>query len=463
MIIDWLNSWDKTKSPDWAQAELTNWYLVANQRGKLPLAAMPSPGALLFSSNAGSVWRGLHRYNSILYGVLDNIFYKILSDGTLVALGVLSTSTGRVRFAHITNQIVMIDGTKGYHFAVNTVTFQIIPDPDFLGNANSITSQDEYFIVNNPGTPFITYSDISNGLSWNALNLLQKNGMAQNVTAVKSIYPYIWIFGESSMEPYFNSGTPFERDNTGTLKVGILAEAADTVALCTDSMFFLAANESGGYQVMRAKPGSAVSVSHNISYQLKQVTDLTDAFGYVYLQEDMEFYCLTIPSISTTFNYNITTQSWNKQESLISASYTRHIANCYTFCYGKQIIGDFQSGNLYYMDTDTYTENGTRIRRTLVTYPFYKESLNITGNRLIVEFETAVGTDAQVDISFSKDNGHNYTLFTPSRSVSNTPGKRALIYDRLGSSRQWNFKVQTTMTGKCVMLGAIGDFRVGVN
>jgi len=458
--IDFLNSWDKTKSVDWAQAELTNWYLQGNKRGKLPLAAYPCPGTSVFSAGTGTSWRGLYEYNGVLYGVLDSTFYSIGSDGTKTTLGTLSTSSGRVRFANITDQILLVDGTAGYLFIVSTSSFSAISDVDFPFTTTSITAQDEYFIAAVPGTPRVVYSDISDGTSWNALNLLQKSGISQNVIAVKSLYPYIWFIGTTSLEPYFNSGAPFERDNTGVLRIGMPTNAVDTVAVSTTSMFFVSKNASGGIQIIQAQPGNFASVSTEISYQLKQVTDLTGSFAYTYMQEDNEYYTVTFPASNLTFDYNITTKSWNKRESYVGGQYTRHIGNCYAFCYNKQIIGDYQSGNLYYMDSDAQTENGTAIRRTLVTYPFFKDTKYITIDRLIMESESGVGNNSTIDLYLSTDGGHTFNQRSPSRTIGTTYGARSLLYDRIGSARQWVFKVQTTMTDKCILLGATGDYRV---
>jgi len=213
VLIDWLNSWDVSKSIDWNQAELTNWYLQANKRGKLPLAAYPTPGTTLFSAGSGSSCRGGFKYNDILYVVIDNKLYSVTNTGTKTELGTLTTSFGHLgknKWASITNQIIVIDGSHGYHYDTSTLTFTQISDVDFPNNATSITAQDDYFFLSKPNSPVVTYSDLSNGLSYNALNIIQKNRIASNVTGVVSVHGQVNFIGSDSIEPYFNSGAPFD-------------------------------------------------------------------------------------------------------------------------------------------------------------------------------------------------------------------------------------------------------------
>lgn len=459
MLIDWLNSYDKSKSPDWNQAQLINWYLVANKRGKLPLAAMPTPGTVLFSSGSGSSNRGGYEYNDILYTVIDNKFYSVDSSGVKTELGTLNTSTGRVKMANITNQINIIDGTNGYNYNTNTTTFSVISDVNFPDTATSITAMDDYFLVSRPNSPIVNYCDVSDGLTWNALNIFQKNRIAQNVVAVKALHGQIWVCGGTSIEPYFNSGAPFERSQDSILKIGVVN--ADTMCAASDSsMYMLAKQSGGGFRVVQAKQDQFGSVSDFISADLKNITTVSDAFAYIYEQEEHEFYVLTFPTNGLTFCYDITTQSWHGRQSFVAGNYTRHISNWAVGCYNKVIIGDYQSGNLYAMDSNVFTEDSIPIRRKLITYPFYSEGKNITGNQLQVLFESGVGTGSLVDVSFSKDDGHTFISFSPTRDIGTEFGTRALLYNRLGASRSWQFQVQTTMITKPIMYGAVGDFKV---
>lgn len=461
-LIDWLNSWDESKSIDWNQAKLVNWYLQANKRGKLPLAAYPTPGTTLFSSNSGSSCRGGFVYNEVPYVVIDSKLYSIASDGTKTELGTLTTSTGHLgmnKWAAITNQIIVIDGAHGYHYNTQTATFTQISDVDFPNTATSITAQDEYFLVSQPNSPTVTYSDISNGLSWNALNIIQKNRIAGNVTGVVASHGQVLFIAKDNIEPYFNSGAPFERSQDSLLYVG--SQYVETCCVASDaSVLMMVDQKGGGVRVVYAKQDQYASISDTIDYKLKTITTKSDAFAYIYEQEGQEFYVLTFPTLGITLVYNITTQSWHEMQSYVASAYTRHISNFIISCYGKIIIGDYQSGNLYYLDSDVYTENNTAIKRQLTTYPFYSEGKQVTGSRLEILFETDVGSNGVVDVSISKDSGHTFVA-RDSLTIGNA-GTRTYL-DRLGSSRQWVFHCETTMTNKCIMMGAIGDFRVGVN
>ena len=199
-----------------------------------------------------------------------------------------------------------------------------------------------------------------------------------------------------------------------------------------------------------------------IDYQISTFTTISDAQAYVHEHEGHEFYVITFPTAGRTFAYDSTTDTWHERQSYISGQYTRHISNCHASCYGKSIVGDYQSGKLYYYNATNYTENDVAIRRIIVTHPFYKEGKQMTCPRLQLEFETAVGSSPEFDLAVSKDGGHTFSTKSPTKNLGSTTdyGKR-IYWDQLGLARQWSFKLTTTMTSRFVLLGAIARFNIG--
>lgn len=547
MIFDFLNSWDKSKSIDWNQAQLTNWYLMENKRGKLPLAAYPTPGLSLFSAIPGNCVRAEYQYQEIAYAVVDNGFYTINSNGVYTKLGTLLTSTGICQIANIANQLMIIDSSWGYNYNTLTNTFtrvlnlndgQIVqsvtiatsgsgyvnPTVSFTGgggsgatgtvqfangqisgviitnpgmnytaaptvvfsdsvgtgavataniDANSlptalqsVTAQDEMFLVSSPNSGTIFFSNIGDGTMWNPLNFFSKDRYAENVQCIFALYGYIYVVGTDTTELYYNDGvSPWSLVSPGVIQTGTAAPYSVATAtgsraqfLQQSSAFWLAKRKGGGCQVIETRANQYYLVSKDIDYQLKKMTSISDAFAYVYEQEGQEFYVLTFPTDGYTFTYNITTQSWNGRNSYVNGNYTRHLSNCYMFAYNKQLVGDYQSGNIYYMDTDTFTENGTPIQRTLVTYPLFKEDRYLTIDRLILEWGTPTTSDS-FQIYYSVDGGFTFTEILPVPTISNVPGTR-YVFDRLGSSRVWVFMIQTTMEVSPIFMGAVGETRV---
>ena len=193
------------------------------------------------------------------------------------------------------------------------------------------------------------------------------------------------------------------------------------------------------------------------------MTSFTDAFAFSYTQEGHTFYVLTFPTDNRTFVYDMTTGLWHERASLDTGSQVRWRANCYAFFNNKHYVGDYNSGKIYQLDTETYTENSAVITRTRVT-PLLVEQMNkrLTLGRLQIDFETAVGSSTTVTLELSTDGGNTYgTDLTRTISSSSTDYNKRSLWNRLGSYRNVTFKLTTSSTNRIVVLGAEADIIVG--
>jgi hypothetical protein len=474
MLVDFLNSWDKSKSIDESQAELINWYLVPQARGKFPLIACPTPGMTLFSSISGSVNRGGYFWQGSLYTVVDDKLYSIhgvTGAASLVYTGI--DGTGLVRFKS-NDESLLIVGDSAYSYVKTSPPVIKIADlfPGVVTTKSSVGFLDDYFLLSqNVGIVLgilssgiiIRYSDVGDVNSWPALNFFSKTDTGEGVVSMIVFRSEIWVLGQRSGGVFFNSGAPFERSPGTSFEMGTPSPFSPVIA--NNNLHFLGQTRSGGPQFVRMNGYIPEKISNTSIDELLgtySATDLLETFGYSYLQEGQEFIVWTIPNQNITLVYNTTTKSWHQWQSNINGTYGRHRSNWAVNAYGKVLMGDSQSGNIYVLDSSAYTEAGTAIRRKLTTYPFYKQGNMIFGDRLILELETGVGTSPQIDLAISKDGNHTFTTKSPTRNLGSSTNYGArLVYNRLGSSRQFAFQVTTTMTDRCVLLGATGEFRVG--
>ncbi|MCK4826848.1 hypothetical protein KA005_64530, partial [bacterium] len=135
---------------------------------------------------------------------------------------------------------------------------------------------------------------------------------------------------------------------------------------------------------------------------------------------------------------------------------------------GKTLIGDRSNGKIYYLDMDTYTDNGlpiTRVRRTQI---INKEKVNVIHNRVEVEFEPGIGLDVaagvdgqdpQATLKWSDDGGNTWSN---GRSVDigeyQKYGTRA-IWRRLGKSRNRIYELTVEEPVKIVLIGAYSNIK----
>lgn len=472
MLIDFLGPYDVSKSIDSNQSELTNWYLTLDTQSviglpktKSPILAYPTPGLTLFADLGTSTVRGMCEHNGVLYASGGNKFYSLNSSGTKTERGTLNTSSGKVQMATISNQIGMIDGTNGYNYNEDTTTFGEITDPDFIDTATSITSQDEYFIYTKPDTAQFFISDLSDGTTQSSLDFASKLGKSDDLVRAYSHHREVWLMGRTTSEVYFNSGNatfPFERIAGVFVETGCAAVLS--AANYGPTLIWLGRSDQGGLKVVRADGYTITPISsESIDYQINSLTTTSDAEAYCYEQEGHGFYVLTFPTEGKTWAYDFKTGLWHQRQSYVSSAYTRHLGSCYAYAFGKHLIGDYQSGKIYQLNPQVYTENGTAIRRKCVTKPMAAEGRQVTCDRIETEWETGVGTNPAIDFRVAKDNGHTFVSLDSKDLGTATDYAHRVYWNSLGRSRSWVFEISTTMTSKCILRGAFGNFRVGLH
>lgn len=463
--INFLNEYYQNRASDQNASYLLNMYLEEDKaNGKYQVVAYPRAGTAAFNADSGSVVRGSIEHAGVYYAVVDNTFNSYNSGGTKTLVGTLNTSTGIVRFAAISNQIILIDGTNGYHYNTSTLAFTTISDADFPTAPHGITAQNSTFLVSQQNTATIYGSDVSDGTSWATLSFLAKDGFGDRVNGLISNKSLIYVFGEYDSDIWYNSGdATFSFAPIGAGGVFNYGCAAiNSIAKGQDKVVFLAQSRRGGYEVCVLQQYTPQVISNRaINYQMSLLTTPSDAIGFCYNKSGHEFYVLTFPTDAKTFVCDLTTGLWSEYTSYISAAYTRFIANCHSFCYGKNIIGAYNAGALYSLSDTSYQDNGQQIKRQVITPPGYSDGDKTICDELQIDLQTNVGSSLTSTLEVSKDSGQtyatSYTLTTPS-----TGGRNSLR--RLGLTQTaFVFRLSTTMNANFIVLGATADIRKSNN
>lgn len=451
-----------------------NWYPeTGGIEGKDQLILLPTPGLKDFSDVAGadSVVRGLIEHQGTLYAVVDNTFYSINSAGTATSEGTLTTNSSRVQMAAIDDEIFIVDGTNGYRYVISSDTFSQITDVDFPSGTTSVTSQDGFIIVREASGNRFYISSVNDGSAWNALDFASKEGAPDNLKAVVSNSRQLWLFGERTTEVWVNTGSasfPFQRLSDVFIDWGAVSEHAITPL--DNTLFWLAQSRNGSLSVVKAQGFGAVLVSTPaIANKISSYTTISDAFSYGYHLNGHDFYVLTFPTEGVTWVYDVSTNMWHERSSFVDQEDTRHRSNCYAFAFNKHLVGDFDSGSIYELDNDTYTDDGTRIRRVRTTRHFHNDNRQVTFNNLTIDVETGVGltsgqgSDPQYMLRVSRDGGRTW-----GNERWRSPGKigiydERMVWHLLGTGRVFTFEISVTDPIKAVIIDARADITIGRN
>jgi hypothetical protein len=433
-------------------------------------ALVPTPGKRLKLTLAGGVTRGgFTASNGTLYAVGGNKLYSVSSAWVATELGTLNTSTGAVSFADNGIHVVVVDGTWGYVFTIASSAFAQITDLDFPG-ADTVTFQDGYFIFNKPNSGQFLISGL-NDVTFDALDIATAEGKPDNVVGVISNLQNVYVFGTQTTEVFYDSGDvfPFSRIQGALIDAGCIAP--QSIRLLGNAPVWVGQDENGfgmvykaqGYQAQRISTPAIEAVIRSLGS-----TAVAASRAYTYQQGGHQFYCLNISGATSTWVYDASTSFWHERTYLNLWSEERDRADWHALAYGVNIVGDYDNGNVYQLDPDYLSDNGTSIARTRIAPHLSQDMLNQFHSSFELDIETGVGldgtgqgTDPQVILSWSDDHGHSWSN-EKFKSFGKRGERRTRVkWNRLGRTRDRVYKIKVTDPVKVVLLGAEVNVEAG--
>lgn len=423
-----------------------------------------TPGLRLLLTLAESPVRGLWRTsNGELYAVGGSKLYQISSSWVATERGTLNTSSGHVSMADNGTYVFIVDGTNGYTWKMDTDTFAVVSDVDFQA-ADLVTFQDGYFIFNKTGSQQFFISGL-NDVTFDGADIASSEGSPDNLVGFISANQNLYLFGTQSTEVFYNSGDadfPFVRNQGAVIDVG--CAAAFSIAKLQNAVYWLGGELAGqgivyrmqGFQPQRISTPAIESVIRALD-----PADLADARAWTYQQGGHSFYCLNLPGAESTWVFDASTSFWHERQYRDLWSMERHRADCHALAHDENVVGDYENGNIYALDLDKYTDNGTAIVRMRRAPHISKEGINQFHSSFQLDMETGVGIDGsgqgsspQAMLRWSDDGGHTWSNERWT-SIGAIGAKRTrALWRRLGSSRDRVYEVSVSDPVKVVMIGA---------
>lgn len=413
---------------------LTNLFPEQNPEGsEFPFTLRSAPGLKSFASVSSGPIRGMIAMGSILFVVSGSNLYTINSLGTVSLVGPVSGSSS-VRMTTNGTHVVICTSTNTYCATATT----IITLPQ--SGLNGATYQDGYGIYTQSGTQNVWISGIDDLTSIDPLDFTTADASYDNVVGCISDHRELVIFKEKTTEIFNNTGSaafPFERSPAGFLERG--CACAGTIAKAGNMVHWLG-DDLGVYQMVGYQP-QRISTP-GIDTLIKAAASPRTAEGFVISYFGHVFYCLAFSDLCLLFD--LTTGKWSERQSY---GIDRWRANCHTEIWGKQLVGDYSTGDVYELDEETYDENGDALVRSLIT-----PHVHGSGNRTILSgvkaiFEPGVGltsgqgSDPQAGLCWSDDDGRSWSnnLYSSIGQIGRYDWQTR--WNRLGQFRRRSLKI----------------------
>jgi hypothetical protein len=188
---------------------------------------------------------------------------------------------------------------------------------------------------------------------------------------------------------------------------------------------------------------------------------MSDAEAFCYSQEGHSFYVLSSASGNETWVFDVTTNEWHQRAYLHASGDLHRIRpRCHLYFGGKNLVGDWENGNVYEYDLSTYSDNGNPLPaiRACGTVQSNMDNQPVASLRLDIDagvgLTTGQGSDPQAMLRWSRDGGKTW-----SNALWRTMGRigeyaRRCIWRRVGGGERMVFEVTITDPVKRNITGA---------
>ena len=385
------------------------------------------------------------------------------------------------------------------------LNFSVLPSSDgAFSGASIVDIVDNYFVYNRPSTQQWAASNLLSPITY-GLSYASKFTGPDNLISIIADHGQVYLLGETTSEVWSDQGTfpfAFQRIPGSSSQHGIAAKFS--IARLGNSFAYLAKNNRGQSEIVMMNGYFPQRISTHAVENTLVNQYVADAVAYTYQLEGHECYVISFPTLDLTWVYDFSTQLWHKWLWVDSTNtYHRHRSNCAAYFQNMVLVGDWQNGNIYQLDPNNYTDNGSTIRRLRRCPHLVTDLQRQYFEELQIQFQPGVGIGGlsvstglqgnyigstytipangnltilanQTDIlGFSNQLSTNTTLINPQAMLrwSNDGGstwsnefwqkigqqgkyKNRAIWRRLGQSRDRIFEVSVTDPVKAVIVSA---------
>lgn len=435
------------------------------QDSPFPATYYLTPGLTTIATAAQSSWRQLYTAtNGVTYGVCGNTLYEITGGFALTSRGTISSTLGPVSMVDNGLQILIVDGSSsGWAFDFGTLLTTPVSDPAFYGG-DRVDLVDGFFVLNRPGTNQFYISGFLS-TTFDPLDFAAKTGFSDKLVAVAVAKRQIFLIGQQTTEVWYNSGGatfPFTRMPGAFVQFG--CSGAATVQQVDGSVYWLSRSPQGECLVLRTENYERARIStFAIEQEFQSYANVADATSYTYQQGGHTFYVLNFPSANKTWVFDLATSEWHERTFMDgSGQENRQRANCHAQLNGVAIVGDWQSGKLYKLDSNVYTDDGAPIHR-IRSFPHLLDNANrVMYKTLIADMEVGqglpvTGAPPEIRLRWSDTKGFSWGSYIAQDLGARGDFLNCIQFQRLGMARDRVFELSWSANCKTALSGAFID------
>lgn len=319
-----------------------------------------------------------------------------------------------------------------------------------IGPVAQVSFSDGFFVALIANSQTIQVSALLNGTAtgWSPLNFTIVSVFADNVLSMLVDHREVWLWGPKQTIPYFDAGSPifpYLPVPGGFIEQGIIAPQSPIKL--DNTVLWIGGDERGAGIAWRAQGYLPTRISnHALENEWQSYPTLTDAIGYSFQDRGHSFAHWYFPSANKSWRYDVATGLWHEPRY---GDFAAHLSQCHVFAFGKHLVGDRTSGNIYDMSIDYLTDNGMPIQRVRRGPPVSSEQEFFFPQKFRVCMEGGLGPQPPLldeegnprgpimNFRQSIDGGHNWSDMIAQDCGQAGDFQTIIEWRRLGRARQW--------------------------
>lgn len=412
-----VGGYEKSDPLQFMPAETINLY-TDYDKDKENGALFSTPGldldsGLQISGSGGVRQLYISKLTNYMHAVVGENIYAIDSALNYIFGIKITTNSGYIGIDETINEILIVDGIKGYLIDKASASYSLITDADFPALPQDVVAYGNRFYVINGETNEIYFSDSGDGTKWNTLNKFELTSYPDIVVGINVLNGQLYVFGKRCVEVWSLQGAsfPVARDSSALIEYGCTAPG--TIAVENGVMIWLGYNKQGVTSVVATKGGRPERISTTeIGKIFQSYKFIEDVRAFMYWENGILFYQLNFTLENSSFLFNLKTKEWSMLEY---NGENRHRAECFSYFNGQKYVGDYEKPYIYNFNTNYYSDNNIGIKRKRITTVLYLNK----GEKFIckyLRFILAQGVGLQtgkdekptLKLRISRDNGATF-------------------------------------------------------
>lgn len=398
-----------------------NWYteIIESTYGKSAMALYPCPGTSLFCTlPGGGPIRGQLEINGRAFAVSKTNFCELFANGTFNVIAQVANDNLPVSMVASPQQLLLASSGSLYVYQLQTTTnsqglvaggFYTVPHGTFTlpGGIQPFPLQVEYidgfFLVLLRNSQTIYISTPLDATSWPALQQITVSVFSDNVQGMIQNQRQLYVYGRKRSTTYYDSGSAniFDVNPSGTVEDGMVSNFG--FCRLDNSVIWLDQDERGAGVVRRYSGFTPTRISnHAIEFAIQGYANISDVVTYAYQDQGHSFAVFYFPTPNKTWVYDVATGQWHERGywNPGTATFSAHRSQNHMLAFGKHLVGDPTSGNIYQMAIPSVaigggynfvTDNGNTLVRQRRSPHISVENKWTFHNELILDIETGLG------------------------------------------------------------------------